>query len=97
MHLILFIADEERKKETNKLKQELYRFELSKQIEEKRRLEQEQKRKDQLEDEAIERMAREQEEKMRIEFEKENEKRTLAQLQVWNIHIYIHLVFNYYS
>lgn len=46
MHLILFIADEERKKETNKLKQELYRFELSKQIEEKRRLEQEQKRKD---------------------------------------------------
>ncbi|XP_026817464.1 calponin homology domain-containing protein DDB_G0272472-like [Rhopalosiphum maidis] len=75
------LSDEERKKETNKLKQELYRFELSKQIEEKRRLEQEQKRKEQLEDEAIERMAREQEEKMRIEFEKENEKRILAQLQ----------------
>jgi len=82
MCLLLFIADEERKKETNRLKQELYRFELSKQIEEKKRLELEQKRKDQLEDEAIERMAREQEEKMRIELEKENEKRTLAQLQV---------------
>ncbi|XP_060864074.1 mitogen-activated protein kinase kinase kinase kinase 4-like isoform X2 [Metopolophium dirhodum] len=74
-------SDEERKKETNRLKQELYRFDLSKQIEEKRRLELEQKRKDQLEDEAIERMAREQEEKMKMEFEKENEKRTLAQLQ----------------
>jgi len=85
--LISFIADEERKKETNRLKQELYRFDLSKQIEEKRRLELEQKRKDQLEDEAIERMAREQEEKMKMEFEKENEKRTLAQLQVWNIFI----------
>lgn len=75
------LSDEERKKETNRLKQELYRFELSKQIEEKKRLELEQKRKDQLEDEAIERMAKEQEEKMRIELEKENEKRTLAQLQ----------------
>ncbi|XP_025198522.1 calponin homology domain-containing protein DDB_G0272472-like [Melanaphis sacchari] len=74
-------SDEERIKETNRLKQELYRFELSKQIEEKRRLELEQKRKDQLEDEAIERMAREQEERMRIEFEKENEKRILNQLQ----------------
>jgi len=80
----IFIADEERKKEANRLKQELYRFDLSKQIEEKRRLELEQKRKDQLEDEAIERMAREQEEKMKMEFEKENEKRMLAQLQVWN-------------
>ncbi|XP_022178087.1 calponin homology domain-containing protein DDB_G0272472-like isoform X1 [Myzus persicae] len=74
-------SDEERKKETNRLKQELYRFDLSKQIEEKKRLELEQKRKDQLEDEAIERMAREQEEKMKMEFEKENEKRVLAQLQ----------------
>jgi len=45
-------------------------------------LELEQKRKDQLEDEAIERMAREQEEKLKMEFEKENEKRMLAQLQV---------------
>lgn len=52
-------------------------------------MELEQKRKEQLEDEAIERMAREQEEKMKIEFEKENEKRTLAQLQVWNIFIYL--------
>lgn len=52
-------------------------------------MELEQKRKEQLEDEAIERMAREQEEKMKIEFEKENEKRTLAQLQVWSIFIYL--------
>jgi len=84
---MLYVADEERTKETNKLKQEIYRFELSKQIEEKKMLELERKRKDQLEDEAIERMAREQEEKMKMEFEKENEKRTLAQLQVWNIFI----------
>jgi len=55
--------------------------------EEIRRLELEQKRKDQLEDEAIERMAREREEKIKMEFEKENEKQTLAQLQVWNIFI----------
>jgi len=89
LYLIFFLADEERKKETNRLKQELYRFDLSKQIEEKRRLELEQKRKDLLEDEAIERMAREQEEKMKMEFEKENEKRMLAQLQVWNIYVQV--------
>lgn len=50
-------------------------------------MELEQKHKNQLEDEAIERMAREQEEKMKIEIEKENEKRTLAQLQVYNLFI----------
>lgn len=74
--------DEDRAKETHRLKQELYRLELSKQIEEKKQLELERKRKEQLEDEAIERAARDQEEKIRKEFEKEAEKRTLAQLQV---------------
>lgn len=74
--------DEGRQKETNRLKQELYRFELTKQIEEKKRLELARKQKEQLEDEAIERAARDQEEKIRKEFEKETEKRTLAQLQV---------------
>jgi len=83
--LISFIADEERKKETNRSKQELYRFNLSKQIEEIRRLELEQKLKDQLEDEAIEKVAKEQAEQMKIEFAKENERQILAQLQVWNI------------
>lgn len=74
--------DEDRAKETHRLKQELYRLELSKQIEENKQLALERKRKEQLEDEAIERAARDQEDKIRKEFEKEAEKRTLAQLQV---------------
>lgn len=82
LYPILFLVDEDRAKETHRLKQELYRLELSKQIEEKKQLELERKRKEQLEDEAIERAARDQEEKIRKEFEKEAEKRTLAQLQV---------------
>lgn len=82
INMILFLADEDRKKETNRLKQELYRLELRKQIEEKKRLEEERKHKEQLEDEAIERAAREQEEKIKREYEKEVEKRHLVQLQV---------------
>ncbi|XP_025410972.1 general transcriptional corepressor trfA-like isoform X2 [Sipha flava] len=74
-------SDEDHAKETNRLKQEIYRLELSKQIEEKKRLELERKRQEQMEDEAIERMAREQEERIRKEYEQEMEKRTLAQLQ----------------
>lgn len=77
-----FVADDDHAKETNRLKQELYRFELSKQIEEKKRLELERKRQEQMEDEAIERTAREQDEKIKKEYEQEMEKRTLAQLQV---------------
>lgn len=38
-----------------------------------------------MEDEAIERMAREQEERLKKEYEQEMEKRTLAQLQVFII------------
>jgi len=80
--VILYVVDDGQKKESNRLKQELYRLELSKQIEEKRRLELERKQKEQMDDEAIERAARDQEEKIRKEFEKESEKRTLVQLQV---------------
>lgn len=45
-------------------------------------MEQERKRKEQLEDEAIERAARDQEDKIKKEYEKEIEKRTMAELQV---------------
>jgi len=36
-----------------------------------------------MDDEAIERAAKDQEEKIKKEFEKESEKRILAQFQVW--------------
>lgn len=55
-------------------------------------MELERKRQEQMEDEAIERTAKEQEEKMKKEYEQEMEKRTLAQLQVLIIYfIIIHL------
>lgn len=79
---MLLPVDEERLKETNRLRQELYRLELSKQIEEKKRLDEELKHREQMEDLAIEKAAKDQEEKLKKEFEKESEKRTLAQLQV---------------
>lgn len=80
--IVLHLVDEEQQKETNRLRQELYRFELSKQIEEKKRLDKELKHREQMEDLAIEKAAKDQEEKLKREFEKESEKRTLAQLQV---------------
>jgi len=75
------VLDDDKKKDTIRLKQEQYRNDLSKQIEEKKRLEQERKHKELLEDEAIDKMAKDQEDRIRKEFEKEVEKRTLAQLQ----------------
>lgn len=88
MHIYLhFSVDQEQIKETNRLKQELYRFELSKQIEEKKKMDLERKHKEQMEDEAIERAARDQEDKVKKEIEKETEKRTLVQLQVLIIFI----------
>lgn len=82
MYQLLFLVDQEQLKETNRLKQELYRIELSKQIEEKKKINLERKRKEQIEDEAIEKAARDQEDKVKKEIEKEAEKRILALLQV---------------
>jgi len=81
----IILVDDGQKKECNRLKQELYRLELNKQIEEKKILEFERKQKEQMDDEAIEKAAKDQEEKIKKEFEKESEKRTLAQFQVWII------------
>ncbi|VVC37684.1 Hypothetical protein CINCED_3A014993 [Cinara cedri] len=73
--------NEEQIKDANKLKQELYRFELSKQIEEKKKYELERKHKEQMEDDKIERAARDQENKIKRAYEKEAEKRIMAQIQ----------------
>lgn len=56
--ILLYLVDVEQEKETKRIKQELYRFELRKQIEEKKSLELEQKRKEQIDDEAIFKLAR---------------------------------------
>lgn len=82
MYHFIILVDQEQVKEHNRLKQEHYRFELSKQIEEKKKLELERKRKEQMEDKKIERAARIKEDKARKEFEKESEKRTFPQIRV---------------
>ncbi|XP_050443316.1 uncharacterized protein LOC126847216 isoform X2 [Adelges cooleyi] len=74
-------ANDDQFKEHNKMKQELYRHELMKQIEEKKLLDEERKRKEQITDEEIERAAKERDEKLRKEYEREIEERALLQLQ----------------
>ncbi|KAL1461275.1 hypothetical protein WDU94_013191 [Cyamophila willieti] len=64
-----------------KLKQELYKTELDKQIEEKRRQEKERKRKEAEEDEKTQRTFLEQQERLRREFEQEEDNKIQNTLQ----------------
>ncbi|XP_050520952.1 general transcriptional corepressor trfA-like isoform X2 [Daktulosphaira vitifoliae] len=65
---------------SNKTKQEIYRLELDKQIEEKKMLEQAKLQKQIMEDAAIEKEARERDEKLKKEYEREMQERALFQI-----------------